>query len=306
MPPRRLLHFLALTLALAGCATPTTRAAEGDLLVERGERRTADGDEVEYALFAPLAGTGTGASTGTGAAVPAVVLLHGFARSHAVHVDNARDLARRGFVVLVPDMVSLLGGTKAQERNIRGALDHLGWLVRRSAAAGDPLAGRVDGRRLGLAGHSAGGAVAFEAAALSAGGACTVTAVCLLDAVPWERTLGVAERFPRVSLASFRSEPGDWNAQGRIRSLLDAVPFSVEDLRIVGASHVDPERPTTAAAALFAGPAHPECQDAYARLMGTFFDEALASRPGYRGAVEELRLAGKVVIEQRGSAPVLR
>lgn len=64
MPPRRLLHFLALTLALAGCATPTTRAAEGDLLVERGERRTADGDDVEYALFVPSTSTSTGTSTG--------------------------------------------------------------------------------------------------------------------------------------------------------------------------------------------------------------------------------------------------
>jgi len=74
-------------------------------------------------------------------------------------------LAQRGIVVLTPDMASLFGGEAAQLGCIADAVADVTWLAERSATPGDSLVGLVDPVRIGLAGHSAGGAVSFEAAA---------------------------------------------------------------------------------------------------------------------------------------------
>ena len=80
-------------------------------------------------------------------------MLHGFARSHTVHVDSARALARRGIVALVPDMTPLLGGRPDQERkDRRQRVDRLAvmlvWIaLAERGDAGKAIVGELDDQR---------------------------------------------------------------------------------------------------------------------------------------------------------------
>ena len=266
-----------------------------DVSVESGQRQATTGVRVAYDLFIPRPAAGL-----PGPPFPAVILTHGFARDRTFHRNNALYMAQRGIVALTPDMVSLLEGAASQSANIAILSDHVRWLTERSTAAGDPLAGILDARRIGLAGHSAGGAVSFEAAVKTQEGPASVAAVCLLDAVPWDRTLERAVDLRPMPLASIRSEPGPWNLNGRVLALLNRLPFAVEDIRIVGASHCDPENPTDLLGQLACGTSTEEHRAIYQRLMYLFFRDALKAHrleqegETYADALQRLQAAGLV------------
>lgn len=227
---------------------------------------------------------------------PAVVLLHGFSRSRHRLENHGRALAERGFIALVPDGPSLLL-PNGRRRNVEAVLGHLDALVRRSATAGDPLHGRVDPGRLGIAGHSAGRAIAVMAAAAAQERGRPVRAIVLLDAVPWDETIEAARTLRHVVVASLRSEPSPSNARGSVGRLVAAFPFAVRDAKVKGASHVDPEDPTDALGRTFAGPVHPECQAIYRRLLVAFLEQELLAAPErpFDRAIEEYVRAGAVV-----------
>jgi pimeloyl-ACP methyl ester carboxylesterase len=238
--------------------------------VETGRRSTARGDKVAYDLYVPQAAAGLPVPPW-----PAVVLDHGFARSKDRHSTTARFLAERGIAVLVANLVSLLGGESAQLANVTNTRDHLVWLKARSAALGDPLFGLVDPERIALAGHSAGGAVVFEAAA----GEARVRAVILLDAVPWPRTIVAAGGMTDMRLLSLRSEPSACNAQGSVKRLLANLSFASDDVRIVGGTHCDAEDPTNGSCRLFCGGTSDETRAVYRRLFFLFVTDALDVPP---------------------------
>jgi len=266
-----------------------------DVSVESGTRQAVTGARVAYDLFIPRPAAGL-----PGPPFPAVVLTHGFARDRTFHRNNALYMAQRGIVVLTPDMVSLLGGEASQSANIAILSDHVRWLTERSAAADDPLAGILDARRIGLAGHSAGGAVSFEAAVKTQEGPASVAAVCLLDAVPWDRTLERAADLRPMPLVSIRSEPGPWNLNGRVLDLLNRLTFNVEEVRVVGSTHCDPENPTDLLGQLACGPSTEEHRAIYQRLMYLFFRDALKAHrleqegETYADALQGLQAAGLI------------
>jgi dienelactone hydrolase len=241
--------------------------------VESGRRTTSRGDGIPYDLYVPRP-----SSALPGPPWPAVVLDHGFARSKERHASTSRFLAERGVVVLVANLVSLLGGESAQLANVADTRDHIAWLKARSVTRGDPLFGLVDPERVALAGHSAGGAVAFEAAE-GAAGAAGVKAVVLLDAVPWRRTSAAARRMTATRILSLRSEPSACNAQGSVRKLLGDLGFESDDVRIVGGTHCDAEDPTDGFCRLFCGGTSDEARAAYRRLFFLFVADALDVPP---------------------------
>jgi pimeloyl-ACP methyl ester carboxylesterase len=171
-------------------------------------------------------------------------------------------------------MSTLLRGASDQLRNIANTVDHLHWLARRAGTDGDSLFGRLDPARMGLAGHSAGGAVAFEAALLAVNDT-AAAAVCLLDAVPWPRTIAKADGLPVLPFCSLRSEPSSCNRYGTVLRILERIPFVTADIRIVDGTHCDPENPSDALCGLACGNAHPERQAVYQFLMARFFEDAL-------------------------------
>ena len=170
---------VVLALALGFLGLP----ARGEIFgvqVETGPRQTSRRDRVGYDLYLPV--TGPDSPRAAGRPVPpwpALVLCHGFARDKRFHATAARHLAERGIAVLVPNLVSLLGGDAARQANVENTRDHLAWLAARARRPSDPIHGLVDPDRLALAGFSAGGAVTFEAAVSEP----AVRALVLLDAL---------------------------------------------------------------------------------------------------------------------------
>jgi len=286
-----------LLLFLTGCATGYLVRGPLKVDIEEAERTTSRGDTIGYALYVPHL------ETNAPDRMPAVILLHGFQRHYRFHRNNALYMAQRGIVVLTPNMTDLWQGPSAQRRNVRIAADHVEWLAKRSLSEGDLLSHRVDPFRIGLAGHSSGGGVAFEAVARSQKDSFPAQAVCLLDAVPWESTLHMARRFKPMPVCSLRSDPSPFNLLGRVQRLLDRLSFPVEDIWIRGASHSDPENPTSPFVQLLAGLSRPEYQALYQRLMYLFFQDSFGigakdpSLPSYRDVLQELVADRRVVIE---------
>jgi len=210
-------------------------------------------------------------------------------------------LAERGIVVLTPDMASLFGGEAAQLGCIEDAVADVAWLAERSVTPGDSLVGLVDPARIGLAGHSAGGAVSFEAAIDSQNTTTPVAAVCLLDAVPWDRTIARAPGFPKIPFASWRSEPEPCNAEGSVRSVLSGLSFTTEDVLIAGGTHCDPENPSDGLCALACGRSTTERQLLYQEFLYLFVRDALQapsvpSEPAtYAMSLDDAAAAGSIV-----------
>jgi dienelactone hydrolase len=94
---------------------------------------------------------------------PVVAVVHGFGRNGDTHADTAAVLASHGMVAVVPDMPCGFSGCDhdANAAQVSGLLD---WAVGEGAGGG-PLAGKVDGERRGVIGHSWGGLAVFLAAA---------------------------------------------------------------------------------------------------------------------------------------------
>ena len=268
--------------------------------VEHGTRRTTAGDQVAYSLFMPQPGESLAAPP-----YPAVVISHGFARSKRFHANTACALAERGIVVLTPDLISLLGGEEAQLRNIEDLVDHVRWLRARATAEGDPLFGLLDPGRIGLVGHSAGGAISLEAAIELAEAGESVDALMLLDGVPWARTVDRAADLPELAFASVRSEPSACNAEGAIGGVLSRLPFATEDILVVGGSHCDPENPTDLLCRIACGGNNEQARAAYQELVGAFLGDALAAPDaeishGFAATVDHLVAAGRVTTSHVG------
>jgi dienelactone hydrolase len=170
------------------------------------------GSKLPYDLYVP---------EGAQAPLLGVVMLHGFSSNRTSLCGHARRVAASGrAAVLTPDGSSLMkGGTAvAQERNIAQTVDFAAWLAEQPSVKGGP--------GLVLVGHSAGGAIAFEAAIAMAAAGAAPRAVFLFDPVPWARTTALAPRFPsaQVPLFAVRCPESAWNAKGSMRSLVQAIP----------------------------------------------------------------------------------
>jgi dienelactone hydrolase len=228
--------------------------------------RSFEGFEVAYDIFLPPTFV---AGSSSPRPLPLALLLHGFAGKKEHMLGHATRLAALGLVVMTPNMSSLMKPStgEAQGRNIRAVVDHVRWMCSlpstwRGGEAGSGVVGDGSGRLVDpslvfLFGHSAGGAVVFEAAAEMGKGSTPRPPACvvLLDGVPWPRTIAgafecpcgvctsvasplfpphsmpspppaAAPSFPLSStvLLSLRSEPSAWNMKAEILKALAALP----------------------------------------------------------------------------------
>lgn len=282
---------------LQSCLTGPAPIGPLQVQIESGTRTTSAGDTIAYDLFIPVA-----SAQPPQPPWPAVVLNHGFARSKEKQYNNALYMAQRGIVVLTPNQVSLLTGEPGQLRNIANTVDHVQWLKERTADPSDPLAGQIDPDRIGLAGHSAGGAISFEAAIDLQNTGQPPASLVLLDAVPWDRTIARAGTLEQLPVSSLRSEPSSCNNNGAVLDLLNGLAFAVEDVLIIDGTHCDPENPTDGLCNVPCGQASPQRQAIYQRLMYLFFQDAFglasAEQPAetYEATVQELESQALLIV----------
>eukprot|EP00929_Paragymnodinium_shiwhaense_P097191 TRINITY_DN58944_c0_g1_i1.p1 TRINITY_DN58944_c0_g1~~TRINITY_DN58944_c0_g1_i1.p1 ORF type:complete len:307 (-),score=44.92 TRINITY_DN58944_c0_g1_i1:273-1193(-) len=171
------------------------------------------------------------------------LFLHGFACDRNALGAHAQRAAAGGWLTAAPDMSSFTAGgsfrevfieksvRSAQLQNVRQATRFAKWL---------------DAEATVLVGHSAGGAIALEAAVTLQEAGAPPQALLLLDAVGWDCTLDVAAKLDleKTKVLSLRAEPSQWNKDGFITSVLERIPRQegdrrLLDVKIQGSGHAD-------------------------------------------------------------------
>ena len=160
----------------------------------------------------------------------ALILVHGFSRNAKRMAGHASALASEGVTVWTPNLYSLMGGASSRAKNVEFLLS----LTRELSRTHE---------RLSLAGHSAGGALAFSTAIRAQQEGIEVTHLVLLDAVPWKETIKEAGQLQPLPLLSLTAESSAMNARLKVDELHAAIEFPFTQLHLVGSSHVDPENP---------------------------------------------------------------
>ncbi|MFB1485969.1 MULTISPECIES: alpha/beta hydrolase family protein [unclassified Thiocapsa] len=242
--------------------------------IARGSRLTQSGDRIDYLLVTPNA-DGQPVSL----PLPALVLTHGFARDYGRHLDSAIAYASAGIIILVPNLVASDERPIVGRREVENTADHVRWLIARAEDPADALYGILDPDRIALAGHSAGGAISFEATITLQSSGIFPAALVMLDAVPYPRTLRAAARLRPLPLLSLRSEPSGCNANGSVAQLESVLNFSIESVLISAATHCDPESPTDVVCELACGGGSEPARATYREQTETFLRDSFGLSP---------------------------
>ena len=160
----------------------------------------------------------------------ALILVHGFSRNAKRMAGHAETLASNGVTVWTPDLYSLMGGARSRSKNVEFLLG----LVRELSHTY---------KNVSLAGHSAGGALAFSTTIKAQREGIDIAQLILLDAVPWSETIEEAGQLQALPLLSLTAESSAMNARLKVEKLHAAIEFPFIQLHLVGSSHVDPENP---------------------------------------------------------------
>ena len=203
---------------------------------------------------------------------PVIVFGHGFSRSKSQYVNVGSHLAPRGFITIVPNFSGSDHG-----RNADDLIAMIDWILARDADPASIFYGRVDPGAIGSSGHSAGGLSAIVAASRDA----RIRAVAPRDPVD-SAGLGVgALADVHVPVAITYSEDSSCNASGSARTLYAAASAPKRGIKIVGATHCDPEDPTDFLCTLVCGSANSARQTLYRRYATGWFEYYLRCDAAY-------------------------
>ena len=200
----------------------------------------------------------------TAALAPMVIIAHGFLRDRHNMSGWGQQLAKEGFVAVVPDLPT----QSDHARNGRFMSD-LQVYFRTSAS----WTKRIDPSRLGLLGFSAGGLSSLLSAAESP----NVTIWVGLDPVDMDGLGAKAARKLQSRAVVLTAEPSACNADGNARGIIADLPRA-EHFTIPGAVHVDAEWPSSWMAELICGRTTPEMRDAFRLRATKALHEALDNR----------------------------
>ncbi len=164
---------------------------------------------------------------------PGIVLSHGFARSPENHLTLAYHLASWGFVVVLPESLSL-ADHQANGEDL--AAIWIPYMIEDS-----PAAGVVDDARIGLMGHSAGGMATLIGASIVP----DLKAVLGLDVTDSGKAGVDAAPLLAAPTAFLAGDPSLCNSDGNGRAVYEASAASPSWwLGITSASHCDFESDT--------------------------------------------------------------
>jgi dienelactone hydrolase len=172
-----------------------------------------------------------------GGPYPVVGVFHGLNGEGADHPELAATLASYGAVVVLPDMPCRLSGGCDHAANAGMISALLEWAVAQSGDASSQIAGKVDGARRGLVGHSFGALNSHIAASMDA----TIDSVVLLDpnddgGEGLAATPGVMAPTAQLIAANEGSCNSAWS-EDMVRPML---PAPTLQLTVAGSGHCDP------------------------------------------------------------------
>jgi dienelactone hydrolase len=223
------LATLALTLLLVSGAVRAQAPEErGPLAASSWDAgaRTLDGVSIRVRVVYPE----------LGGPYPLVGVIHGANANGAYHTELATTLASRGFVVVVPDMPCTVTvcDHDANQRQISALL---AWAAAESAEAGTRLAGKVDGGRRGLIGHSWGGLSSHLTAARDP----SIGSVVLLDPNDdGTEGLSVTDAISAPHLTLLAQVPGLCNSQWQESMVRARLGGPRLELTVNRSGHCDP------------------------------------------------------------------
>jgi pimeloyl-ACP methyl ester carboxylesterase len=196
---------------------------------------------------------------------PVVVVAHGFTRSRRNMAGWGEMLARKGFIVAIPD----LPGLANRQQNGRAIGELLASVDRGEVMTAPKAAGGA-----ALMGYSMGGLSALLAASGNPHVRCWIG----LDPVNagWKGTRTAASL--TIPCAVLRAEPAPWNLHGNARRLVTHLAGPFVTLRVKDARHSDPEAPTDAVAETLCGKSDPRRHQTFERytlatLRAVFFGD---------------------------------
>lgn len=200
-----------------------------------------------------------------------VVIAHGFTQSGAFHANQARRLAKEGYVVLVPTLARFANHA-GHGKDLVALLD---WADRQRTVPDSPLYGRVRVDRAAVCGHSAGGLSALLVAAADK----RFRVLVLLDAVDWQGMGVKAAAGLKIPVLSVCAEPSKWNANGSPLKLAAAMPEPARTVRIPGANHMDAQDPASRLGEWAVGKADPAKQARFTGEMVDWINKYLPETP---------------------------
>jgi dienelactone hydrolase len=203
-----------------------------------------------------------------GGPYPALVLRHGFLRSKQNFVNWGKHLASRGFVAIIPTSRAPAQPNPAVDSDDMLAV--IAWARAQSQQPGSPLHGKIDGARLAVVGHSAGGL----ASALAASKDSTLRAAVLLDPVDVGGAGATAAPVTKVPVAVLLAEPGVCNVQSTYLPIFPTFGGPRLGLKVIKAQHCAPEDPSDGLCELACGGGATAEQRTAFRRYATAFLEA--------------------------------
>jgi dienelactone hydrolase len=237
----------------------------------------------------------------TGGPYPTLVLRHGFLRSKQNFVNWGKHLASRGFVAIIPTSRAPAQPNPPVDSDDMLAL--IAWARAQHQQAGSALQGKVDGARVAVVGHSAGGL----ASALAASKDSTLRAAVLLDPVDVGGAGATAAPATKVPVAVLLGEPSVCNVQGNYLPIFSSFGGARLGLKVIGAPHCAPEDPSDGLCELACGGASTAEQRTAFRRYATAFLEAYlrcdaAAFPYVGGAAAQADKAIALLPQSQGLA----
>lgn len=204
---------------------------------------------------------------------PVIVLGHGFAQSRQRHANQGKQLATRGYVVMIPEF----NGFSDHARNAEDMRRCIDWALAQHRQPGSLFFGALATNAIGVSGHSAGGLSAILAAASDP----RIRAVSVMDPVDSGGQGVAALSAVQVPVAMTWSEPSSCNAFGSAATLYAAARGIRRGIKIVGANHTDPQDPAGVLSIWACGSADPARQLLYRRYMAGWFEYFLREDEAY-------------------------
>ncbi|HMP76234.1 MAG TPA: CocE/NonD family hydrolase [Kiritimatiellia bacterium] len=287
-------HLLLLALLTGGARAATDPATDGPFgwAVQSPGIGGTQGEVLRTDVYYP--GAANQPVNPAAGPCPVIVLGHGFAQSKARHVNQGRQLATRGFIVMIPEF----NGFSDHARNGEDMRRCIDWITAQHANPSSLFFGAVDTNAIGVTGHSAGGLSAILAAAADA----RIKAVSVMDPVDSGGQGVAALPSVTVPIAMTWSESSSCNAFGSAPTLYAAAQGIRRGIKIVGANHSDPQDPVGVLSAITCGAANAARQALYRRYMAGWFEYFLRGDETYApwvfrytdGPLEQDRLAGRI------------